>query len=140
MEEELPNTDIITLTRFESALDYYRRIFTHKINSDVLNEQFRLGPQVSGDLTLLLNAIQTTSKFIANNVRRARLINLFVGFKILIDSVLIYFTESALREKAMLQEISRRNLMFSPMTSWSMLCVRPERRLFLSQKSWKRPS
>jgi len=58
MDEELPNTDIITLTR------------------DVLNEQFRLGPQVSGDLTLLLNAIQTTSKFIANNVRRARLINL----------------------------------------------------------------
>jgi len=56
--EELPNTDIITLTR------------------DVLNEQFRLGPQVSGDLTLLLNAIQTTSKFIASNVRRARLINL----------------------------------------------------------------
>jgi len=54
----MPNTDIITLTR------------------DVLSEQFRLGAQVTGDLTLLLTAIQTTSKFIASNVRRARLINL----------------------------------------------------------------
>ncbi|KAH9005342.1 hypothetical protein EDB86DRAFT_3188654, partial [Lactarius hatsudake] len=42
----------------------------------VLAEQIHLGPAASGDLTLLLNAIQLTSKFIATNVRRARLINL----------------------------------------------------------------
>ncbi|EIW85183.1 fructose-1,6-bisphosphatase [Coniophora puteana RWD-64-598 SS2] len=56
--EELPSTDIITLTRH------------------VLHDQFRLGVAVTGDLTLLLIAIQTTSKFIATNVRKARLINL----------------------------------------------------------------
>lgn len=56
--EEQPNTDIATLTR------------------EVLAEQFRLGATVAGDLTLLLNAIQVTSKFIATNVRKARLINL----------------------------------------------------------------
>ncbi|TFK54870.1 fructose-1,6-bisphosphatase [Heliocybe sulcata] len=57
-QEEAPSTDLITLTRH------------------VLSEGFRLGPAATGDLTLLLNAIQTTSKFIATNVRRARLINL----------------------------------------------------------------
>ncbi|CCM04577.1 uncharacterized protein FIBRA_06758 [Fibroporia radiculosa] len=56
--EEPPSTDIITLTRH------------------VLNDQFSLGPAATGDLTLLLTAIQTTSKFIATNVRKARLINL----------------------------------------------------------------
>jgi len=56
--EELPSTDIITLTRH------------------VLHDQFRLGVAATGDLTLLLTAIQTTSKFIATNVRKARLINL----------------------------------------------------------------
>ncbi|KAH8106833.1 fructose-1,6-bisphosphatase [Cristinia sonorae] len=56
--EELPSTDIITLTRH------------------VLADQFQLGAAASGDLTLLLTAIQTTSKFIATNVRKARLINL----------------------------------------------------------------
>jgi fructose-1,6-bisphosphatase I len=56
--EEFPSTDIITLTRH------------------VLDDQFRLGAAATGDLTLLLSAIQTTSKFIATNVRRARLINL----------------------------------------------------------------
>jgi len=56
-EEHVP-TDVITLTR------------------QVLAEQVRLGPAVVGDLTLLLNAIQLTSKFIATNVRKARLINL----------------------------------------------------------------
>jgi len=55
---ELPSTEIITLTRH------------------VLGEQIRLGDAATGDLTLLLNAIQLTSKFIATNVRRARLINL----------------------------------------------------------------
>ncbi|KAI0819502.1 fructose-1,6-bisphosphatase [Trametes gibbosa] len=56
--EEQPNTDLITLTRH------------------VLSDQFRIGPAATGDLTLLLTAIQTTSKFIATNVRKARLINL----------------------------------------------------------------
>ncbi|KAH9901594.1 fructose-1,6-bisphosphatase [Cubamyces lactineus] len=56
--EEQPNTDIITLTRH------------------VLSDQFSLGAAATGDLTLLLTAIQTTSKFIATNVRKARLINL----------------------------------------------------------------
>ncbi|THH10208.1 hypothetical protein EW145_g1490 [Phellinidium pouzarii] len=56
--EEIPNTDIITLTRH------------------ILSDQLRLGAAATGDLTLLLNAIQTTSKFIATNVRKARLINL----------------------------------------------------------------
>ncbi|KAH8117596.1 inositol phosphatase [Phellopilus nigrolimitatus] len=58
MAEEAPNTDIITLTRH------------------ILGDQLRLGAAATGDLTLLLNAIQTTSKFIATNVRKARLINL----------------------------------------------------------------
>ncbi|OCH85308.1 fructose-1,6-bisphosphatase [Obba rivulosa] len=56
--EDQPNTDIITLTRH------------------VLSEQYKLGAAATGDLTLLLTAIQTTSKFIATNVRKARLINL----------------------------------------------------------------
>jgi len=56
--EELPSTDLITLTRH------------------VLLDQIRLGTTATGDLTLLLNAIQVTSKFIATNVRKARLINL----------------------------------------------------------------
>jgi len=51
-------TDIVTVTRH------------------VLNDQYRLGAAATGDLTLLLTAITTTSKFIATNVRRARLINL----------------------------------------------------------------
>jgi len=51
-------TDIVTVTRH------------------VLSDQLRLGAIATGDLTLLLTAITTTSKFIATNVRRARLINL----------------------------------------------------------------
>ncbi|KAF8746048.1 hypothetical protein AX14_000118 [Amanita brunnescens Koide BX004] len=58
VSEELPSTDLITLTRH------------------VLQDQMRLGTTATGDLTLLLNAIQVTSKFIATNVRKARLINL----------------------------------------------------------------
>jgi fructose-1,6-bisphosphatase I len=42
----------------------------------VLSDQLRLGSTATGDLTLLLTAIQVTSKFIATNVRKARLINL----------------------------------------------------------------
>ncbi|KAH9951902.1 fructose-1,6-bisphosphatase [Amylocystis lapponica] len=56
--EEPPSTDLITLTRH------------------VLSDQYKLGAAATGDLTLLLTAIQTTSKFIATNVRKARLINL----------------------------------------------------------------
>ncbi|KAG6909714.1 hypothetical protein DXG01_015916 [Tephrocybe rancida] len=56
--EEAPNVDLITLTRH------------------VLSDQYRLGTAATGDLTLLLTAIQVTSKFIATNVRKARLINL----------------------------------------------------------------
>lgn len=48
------------------------------LNRHVLSEQFRLGSAATGDLTLLLTAIQVTSKFIATNVRKARLINLYV--------------------------------------------------------------
>jgi len=57
-EIEPPSTDLITLTRH------------------VLGEQHALGSAASGDLTLLLTAIQVTSKYIASNVRKARLINL----------------------------------------------------------------
>jgi len=56
--DEMPSTDLITLTRH------------------ILADQFRLGATATGDLTMLLNAIQVTSKFIALNVRKARLINL----------------------------------------------------------------
>jgi fructose-1,6-bisphosphatase I len=56
--EGAPNSEIITLTRH------------------VLHDQMRLGAAATGDLTLLLTAIQVTSKFIATNVRKARLINL----------------------------------------------------------------
>lgn len=43
----------------------------------ILSEQIRLGPAATGDLTLLIHAVEFTSKFIASNVRKARLINLF---------------------------------------------------------------
>ncbi|KAF9069619.1 fructose-1,6-bisphosphatase [Rhodocollybia butyracea] len=56
--EGVPSSEIITLTRH------------------VLHDQMRLGADATGDLTLLLTAIQVTSKFIATNVRKARLINL----------------------------------------------------------------
>lgn len=57
-ELEPPATDLITLTRH------------------ILSQQHELGERASGDLTLLLVAIQVTSKYIASNVRKARLINL----------------------------------------------------------------
>ena len=44
--------------------------------SHVLMDQQRLGSTATGDLTMLLTAIALTSKFIATNVRKARLINL----------------------------------------------------------------
>ncbi|KAK6910292.1 hypothetical protein I203_104324 [Kwoniella mangroviensis CBS 8507] len=55
---EPPTTDLITLTRH------------------ILSRQRALGEEASGDLTMLLIAIQVTSKYIASNVRKARLINL----------------------------------------------------------------
>ncbi|CAG8488312.1 7578_t:CDS:2 [Cetraspora pellucida] len=54
MSEEKVTTDIITLTRH------------------VLDEQ-RKHKEASGDLTLLLNAIQLGCKFVATNVRKARI-------------------------------------------------------------------
>jgi len=57
MSEEKVTTDIITLTRH------------------VLDEQ-RKHKEASGDLTLLLNTIQLGCKFVATNVRKARLLNL----------------------------------------------------------------
>ncbi|WWD17479.1 hypothetical protein CI109_101920 [Kwoniella shandongensis] len=55
---EPPSTDLITLTRH------------------ILSQQYALGEDATGDLTMLLIAIQVTSKYIASNVRKARLINL----------------------------------------------------------------
>jgi len=46
------------------------------LTSHTLQEQAALGGKATGDLTLLLQAIQTTCKTIAMNVRRARLLNL----------------------------------------------------------------
>ncbi|KAI9509387.1 fructose-1-6-bisphosphatase-domain-containing protein [Russula earlei] len=60
IELPFPSTEILTLTRH------------------ILSEQIRLGAAATGDLTLLINAIEFTSKFIASNVRKARLINLSV--------------------------------------------------------------
>lgn len=56
--DAMPSADLVTLTRH------------------VLSQQYTLGNAASGDLTLLLTAIQVTSKYIASNVRKARLINL----------------------------------------------------------------
>lgn len=80
--EEQPNTDIITLTRYVGPVVIFcaRAPISSPIvlarPSHVLSDQFSIGPAATGDLTLLLTAIQTTSKFIATNVRKARLINL----------------------------------------------------------------
>lgn len=82
--EDLPNTDIITLTRYVLRILHRHprkspcahRPRTRDPASHVLSDQFSLGAAATGDLTLLLTAIQTTSKFIATNVRKARLINL----------------------------------------------------------------
>jgi len=57
MTDDHITTDIITLTRY------------------VLDEQ-RQHKDASGDLTLLLNAVQLGCKFVATNVRKARLLNL----------------------------------------------------------------
>lgn len=51
-------TDIITLTRF------------------ILQEQQNVAPNATGELSLLLNALQFAFKFIAHNIRRAELVNL----------------------------------------------------------------
>lgn len=82
IEQHPPSTEIITLTRCVSNLYLFTSsILTilHVLSSHILSEQIRLGVAATGDLTLLLNSIGFASKFIANNVRRARLINLFVS-------------------------------------------------------------
>lgn len=57
-EEHHVDTDLVTLTRF------------------ILTSQKNVAPQATGDLTLLLNALQFAFKFIAKNIRKAELINL----------------------------------------------------------------
>ncbi len=78
MAEEHPNTDLITLTRCAQVVSvlFLKNVSLTAAYSHILSDQIRLGDAATGDLTLLLNAIQTTSKFIATNVRKARLINL----------------------------------------------------------------
>ena len=75
--EEAPSVDLITLTRYPSIIS---KLNGTKLKSlfhrHVLSDQYRLGSAATGDMTLLLTAIQVTSKFIATNVRKARLINL----------------------------------------------------------------
>lgn len=78
------NTNIITLTR-------------HVFQNQVENHR-----EATGDLTLLLTAIQLGCKFVASNVRKASLINMYVctscrlycreqGFAYIIDNVHIHF-------------------------------------------------
>lgn len=52
------DTDLVTLTRF------------------IIEEQQRLAPDATGELTLLLNSLQYAFKFIAHTIRRAELVNL----------------------------------------------------------------
>lgn len=52
------DTDIVTLSRF------------------IIQQQRELAPQATGELSLLLNALQFAFKFIAHNIRRAELVNL----------------------------------------------------------------
>jgi len=59
-----------------------------------------LGKKATGDLTLLLTALQTTCKTIAMNVRRARLLNLWAACTRSQEiprpnSINVYFTASA---------------------------------------------
>lgn len=51
-------TDLVTLTRF------------------IIEEQQKVAPEATGELTLLLNALQYAFKFIAHTIRRAELVNL----------------------------------------------------------------
>jgi hypothetical protein len=69
-----------------------------------------LGAAATGDLTLLLTAIQVTSKFIATNVRKARLINLYVILAALIRSYqLIAISALVLRVRPMFKAKIKRN-------------------------------
>lgn len=80
MADEMPSTDLITLTRYVMSLSEFKMVHYRLellwTDRHILADQFRLGAAATGDLTMLLNAIQVTSKFIATNVRKARLINL----------------------------------------------------------------
>ncbi|KAI0063435.1 hypothetical protein BV25DRAFT_1824542, partial [Artomyces pyxidatus] len=55
------------------------RLQTHTLTRHVLSEKFHLGAKATGDLALLLAAIQPTSRSIATNVYTARLIDLRRG-------------------------------------------------------------
>ena len=85
--ESPPTVDLITLTRYVSSFSLNQST-PQPEPSHVLHDQLRLGDAATGDLTLLLTAIQVTSKFIATNVRKARLINLYVS-DLIADHLLI---------------------------------------------------
>ncbi|KAG5221282.1 Fructose-1,6-bisphosphatase [Salix suchowensis] len=71
--EEPPSVDLITLTRCAVPQCAARISFPNRPSGrHVLHDQMRLGAAATGDLTLLLTAIQVTSKFIATNVRKCR--------------------------------------------------------------------
>jgi fructose-1,6-bisphosphatase I len=74
-EQAPPSAEIVTLTRCERTGEMRVTPLTTSL-SHTLNSQAKLGASASGDLTILLTAIQTTCKFISTNVRRARLLNL----------------------------------------------------------------
>lgn len=57
-DEHHVDTDLITLSRF------------------ILTSQQKVAAQATGELTLLLNSLQFAFKFIANNIRKAELVNL----------------------------------------------------------------
>lgn len=83
-QEAPPSTELVTLTSCALSHISSERKAQQLTRPDVwrrqtLSQQAKLGPQASGDLTILLTAIQTTCKFLSHNVRRARLINMCVG-------------------------------------------------------------
>src|SRR5271170_3125557 len=102
--ETPPTVDLITLTRYVSSCSLNQST-PQPEPSHVLHDQLRLGDAATGDLTLLLTAIQVTSKFIATNVRKARLINLYVSDLIAEPTTTTYLSrsdhplESALQER-----------------------------------------
>jgi hypothetical protein len=95
IEPQPPSTEIITLTRCVSSLNLLQSstlTVRHVLSSHILSEQIRLGVAATGDLTLLLNSIGFASKFIASNVRKARLINLFVPLSSLLAQRIVLIT------------------------------------------------
>ena len=85
MEEPTVSAKITTLTAFAFTAPFHSRRDDEaktrtRASRHTLANQVELGPTATGDLTLLLTAIQTTCRFIAHNVRRAKLVNLFGAF------------------------------------------------------------